>query len=235
MSEYDQSPLMELCEPVFSCVCEVRSRSETMQPLEAADAVQAALVQAETQARVRGEIEKLFALIKHDLYFFADHVLAKVFENWRSIAAERLGIVAGDEIFCHDLEEMLDEPDERREELTVLRTCIGLGFDGGDAVGAARWRQDVKALARALPLHSPDSPASAGRMAGGRRQGPSRRKWWPIFVFAWLSLMLLTLAAWQILRAPALYRQRLSRLEAAAGLWRDADEAWTPSPGTEEK
>lgn len=231
---------MKLCEPVFACVCKVRSRVDKISSPEAADAVQAALGQAETQAKIHSGVERLFELIRHDLYFFADHVLSGSFADWRSIAAERLGIVAGDEIFCHDLEEMLDEPEERRDELFVFRTCIGLGFDGSDAVGATRWRQDIKTLTRALPLHAPDSPATAERLAGGRRQGPARRKWWPIFLFAWLSVMLLALTAWQILRAPALYRQRLSRLQTAVGMWRETDNswtdsAWTPSPGAEEK
>lgn len=235
MNEYNNSPLMELCEPVFTCVCEIRSRSEKITSAEAADAVQAVLGQAETRAKIHSEAERLFELVRHDLYFFADHVLAGSFADWRSITAERLGIVAGDEIFCHDLEEMLDEPEERRDELVVFQACIGLGFDGSDAVGATRWRQDIKSLTRALPLHAPDSPATAGHLTGGRRKGPARRKWWPIFLFAWLSIMLLALTAWQLLRAPVLYRQRLSRLQIAAGVWGETDSAWTPSSGTKEK
>ncbi|MCC8167681.1 MAG: DotU family type IV/VI secretion system protein [Planctomycetes bacterium] len=234
MREIDlDSPLLELSEPVFATVCEVRSEDGENATPEVAERLIGVLALTETRARVHPELLRNFESIRHDLYFFVDHALSRRFPDWRSLAADRLGIVAGDAIFCRDLDEMLEEPEERRDELGVMRTCIDLGFDGADVVGPKPWRRSLAALARAVPAKPPTFQASTPVPRDGRR-GPTRRKWWPILFFAWLSLTLLGLAAWQLWRAPVSYRQRLARLhQTAAAFGRTA--ARVPGDGTVRK
>lgn len=231
-SEYAMDfPLSALCEPVFAAACELRSGSSDQNVAESADTITRAVNQAESNARLDPELMRKFQALRHDLYFFIDHIMAQCFSRWKSLAAEKLRIVAGDEMFCRDLEEMLDDPEEHMDELQVFRTCIGLGFDGSSVIGEKHWPRLVNNLMRVTPFSTPGIAAPPPPI---KRQGPIRRTHWPIFLFALLSLALLGIIGWQIWQAPVKYRQRLARLQAVASRV-ESDNQRSMAPRRDEK
>ncbi len=140
------SGLSALCEPFFAELCSLRSEATPSAASIAAGRTLSALEGAAQKSRQNAGLEQAFKRVRSDLIFFADYALSRKIPGWRSLAEKHLGIVTGEELFCHDFERVLE--DERADDAEIFRTCIGLGFSGAEAVGAERWRRSVEALAR---------------------------------------------------------------------------------------
>lgn len=213
-SEFAVSSLASLCESFFAEICSLRSDGTPPAPAYAAGRALSALDVAAQKSRQHPALEAGFRRVRSDLIYFADYALGRKIPGWRSIAEERLGIVTGEELLCHDIEQAVAE--ERSEEAEVFRACVGLGFSGAAAVGAERWRRAAGALARLAPAARPDGLEAANPAPPPLRSGPVRRTPWPAVFFFVLAAALAALTVWQIVHAPAAYRGRMAALRAVA-------------------
>ncbi len=151
--EYDSS-LSSSCESFFAELCSLRLESPPPTASFASERVVSALDFAAQKTKHNPDREHAFRCIRHDLIFFADYSLSRTIPGWRSLAEKQLGIGTGEELFCHDLEAVIE--DERIEEAKIFRMCVGLGFSGSEAVGEARWRRLMEALFRLVPASRPE-------------------------------------------------------------------------------
>ncbi len=222
----ESSLLSFVCEPFFAELCLIRSETPPPAAPVAAARVLAALDAAGEKAGQSREDGEAFRRIRRDLIFFADYALSRPLPGWRSIAEERLGIVTGEELLCHDCEDALEEG--RAGEAAVFRICAGLGFSGAEAVGAERWRRTEEALFRLSGVSRPEDAEAANPAPAPSRSGPVRRTPWLILLFAALAAALAGLTVWQIARAPATYRARMGVLREAAA----SSDAGLPAGGT---
>ncbi len=215
MHESDSS-LSPVCEPFFTELCLLCSEAPPPAASTAASRALSVLDVAVQKSSQNPGIEQAFKRIRSDLVFFADYMLSRRIPGWRSLAEEQLGIVTGEELFCHDCEEILE--DGRADVAEIFRTCVGLGFSGAEAVGAERWRRSVEAVSRLAPSTRPDEMNAANPAPAPSRSGPVRRTPWLAILFLALAAALAVLTVWQILRAPVDYRERMALLRATASV-----------------
>lgn len=208
------SSLSSLCESFFAELCSLRLESPPPTASFASERVFSALDVAAQKVRRNPDSEQAFERIRHDLLFFADYSLSRSIPGWRSLAEEQLGIGTGEELFCHDLETVIE--DERVEDAKIFRTCVGLGFSGSEAVGDEPWRKLTEALFRLVPAPRPEGLEAANPAPAPSRSGPVRRTPWLAVFFLTLTLALTALTVWQVVQAPAAYRERMTLLKAAA-------------------
>lgn len=128
--------LVEVCEPLFQCVCRLnRSARKGCGPDASATRaeVKSALEECRARAGSAGKLEA-YEGVEIVLVYFADSMIRRsslpFAATWMDIAAER-GQLAGDEDFFDKLDTTLrDTTDEATERLGVFYTCVGLGFVG---------------------------------------------------------------------------------------------------------
>jgi type IV/VI secretion system ImpK/VasF family protein len=130
---------LEVCEPIFQYICRLNrmARSGAAADYSVVRAEMKALLEdaqqkAASEVRLSAQMKKL----ELPLMFFVDSMIAesglKFAQQWHQnrLAYER-NELAGDEKFFDLLDETLkDNSDEASERLSVLYTCMGLGFCG---------------------------------------------------------------------------------------------------------
>ncbi len=129
--------LLELCEPLFQYVCQLKRLARSNCTLE--------------MDKVRSEIKKKFEFMKSEalnsaelaghyekielpLLFFVDFMIKEsklaFAYDWYELGRER-NELAGDEKFFDLLDENLADPsDAATQRLVIFYTCLGLGFAG---------------------------------------------------------------------------------------------------------
>jgi len=131
--------LVEVCEPLFQCVCRLnrsarKGVSAEMGPVR--EEIKAALAECKERAE-KAKMAEGYAKAEIILVYFADSMIRAgrfgFAKQWQDLAQEKgqTGGGAGDEDFFDQLDVTLKDPSEdATQRLAVFYTCMGLGFTG---------------------------------------------------------------------------------------------------------
>ena len=134
--------LLELCEPLFQCVCLLNQRAnlgDHPDPEQVEADVEGILAQMRGKAAATPGLLEQYERVEMPLIFFVDNVICEsklsFARQWPRMAYRR-NEMAGDEKFFHMLDDELKGVKDRNvaagaaERLAVYYTCLGLGFTG---------------------------------------------------------------------------------------------------------
>jgi type IV/VI secretion system ImpK/VasF family protein len=133
--------LLELCEPLFQCVCRLNRSARKGGNDECAQVrseIEAIFKDMRARAATEPELKDQYGKIELVLIFFVDSMLSENHANYstqwhrnRMAYQQDPPHMAGDEDFFHFLEETLKERSPAADErLAIFYTCMGLGFSG---------------------------------------------------------------------------------------------------------
>jgi type VI protein secretion system component VasF len=148
--------LLELCEPLFQYICRLNRSARKGGNYELGQ-VQSEIkgILGEAKAKSVGEnLSDQYEKIELPLMFFCDFMIKESAlpwaREWKELAFERHEM-AGDEKFFDVLEETLkDKSPAANDRLTVMYTCIGLGFTGWYTSQPEYLRRKMKEIAARL-------------------------------------------------------------------------------------